>query len=56
LEDVLRKPEIQENYSHTVGYFLRSSGRGNKWTPEYLETRRITGSTEFFNFLKDLDI
>lgn len=28
LEDVMRKPEIQNNYPPTVGYFLHSSGRG----------------------------
>jgi len=56
LEDVLSKPEIEENYPHTVGYYLASFGKGQKWTPEYVETRTIANLEDFFKFLRDLGI
>ncbi len=56
LEDVMKKPEIQENYPHTVGYFLYSSGRGENWTPKYLKIRKVANIDEFFNFLRELKI
>jgi len=56
LEDVIRKREIQENYPHTVGYYLNSSGRETNWTPQYLETRTVANLEEFFGFLRDLRI
>jgi len=56
MEDVMEKPEIQENYPHTVGYFLHSSGKGKGWAPEYLETRKVANLNEFFDFLRDFHI
>ena len=56
LEDVMKKPEIRENYPHTVGYFLHSSGRGENWTPKYLEIREVADLNEFFNFLSELNV
>jgi len=56
LEEALNKPEIRENYPHTVRYYLDSSGRGQTFAPEYLETRTIIGVKEFFRFLRDLEI
>lgn len=56
LEDVIKKPKIQENYPHTVGYFLHSSGRGENWTPIYLETRKVADLNEFFGFLSKLNV
>lgn len=56
LEDVIRKHEIQENYPHTVGYYLDSSGKGQNWTPQYLETRTVASLEQFLQFLRDLKI
>jgi len=56
LEDVVNRREIQENYPHTVGYYLYSSGKGQNWTPRYLETRTIANLKEFFGFLCNLEI
>lgn len=56
LEDVLNKPVIKNNYPHTVGYYLHSTGKGRNWTPIYIETRKIYNINDFFNFLKDLNI
>lgn len=56
LEDVLEEPEIKEKYPHTIGYYLYSSGRGKNWTPNYLETLKISDVDEFFQFLKKLNI
>lgn len=56
LKDVIRKREIQENYPHTVGYYLDSFGKGQDWTPKYLEIRTIANLDEFFRFLHDLKI
>lgn len=56
LEDVVGKREFQENYPHTVAYYLDSSGKGQNWTPQYLETRSIANLEEFFSFLRDLNI
>jgi len=56
LEDAVSKPEIQENYPHMVGYYLESSGKGQDWTPQYLEIRTVANIEEFFEFLDDLGI
>ena len=56
LEDVIGKREIQESYPHTVGYYFDSFGKGQNWTPQYLETRTIANLEEFFTFLRDLRI
>lgn len=56
LENVVSKREIQENYPHTVGYYFDSSGKGQSWTPKYLETRTIANLEEFLRFLHDLKI
>ena len=56
LEDVVSRREIKENFPHTVGRYLDSSGKGQNWTPEYLETRTVANLEEFFAFLRDLNI
>jgi len=56
LEDVLEKSEIKNNYPHTVGYYLYSSGKSRNWTPTYLEILKISNVDEFFHFLKKLNI
>ena len=56
LEEVVSMPKIRENYPHTVGYYLDSSGKGQNWVPEYLEIRTIVNLEEFFSFLRDLKV
>jgi len=56
LGEVLSKPEISENYPHTVAYYLDSTGKGKNFTPKYLEERTIRSKEFFFRFLKDLGI
>ena len=56
LEEVVSMPEIRENYPHTVGYYLDSSGKGQNWVPEYLGTKIIANLEEFFSFLRDLKV
>ena len=56
LEDVMMISEIQNNYPHKVGYFFNSTGRGENYTPQYLETRSVTCLEDFLQFLKDLNI
>jgi hypothetical protein len=56
LKDVMSTPEIRDNYPHTVAYFLHSVGKGENWTPQYLEIRTITNLEEFLRFLRDLKI
>lgn len=56
LEEVMRQREIQENFPHTIRYYLDSSGKGQSWAPKYLETRTIANLEEFFRFLDDLRI
>jgi len=56
LEDVMKKPEIEKNYPHTVGYFMNSSGRGENWVPEYLKIRKVNDLNEFFSLLSELNV
>ena len=56
LEDVMSKPEIQDNYPHTVGYFLHATGKGAEYAPRYLEVRKIESLEGFFKFLRDLNL
>ena len=56
LNELLEKPEFEESYPHTVGYFKESSGEGAQFKAEYLEIRRISSVEEFWLFLNSLDI
>jgi hypothetical protein len=56
LGDLMALPKIRENYPHTVGYFTNSSGKGDGWTPKYLETREVRSKEEFYAFLRELGI
>ncbi|MCJ7560741.1 hypothetical protein MUO79_09050 [Candidatus Bathyarchaeota archaeon] len=54
--EVLDRPEIENNYPHTVGFYKESSGKGAKFRPYYLELRKIRAVEEFWMFLNALDI
>ena len=56
LKDAMRESEIKDNYPHTVGFFLASSGRGPSWDPDYLRTKKIKRRKGFFDFLKELGL
>jgi hypothetical protein len=55
LGELLDKPEICENFPHTVGYFKVGSGEA-VFKPEYLEIRIIRSVEDFWAFLNSLDI
>ncbi|MCK5628010.1 hypothetical protein KAI12_00955 [Candidatus Bathyarchaeota archaeon] len=56
LKEVLDKPEIRNNYPHTIGCYLNSTGRGKDWTPEYLITRKVLDRKELIRFATKLGI
>ena len=56
LNELLEKPEFEESYPHTIGYFKESAGEGAEFKAEYLEIRRISSVEEFWLFLNALDI
>lgn len=56
LGEVLDKPEIEQGYPHTVGYYKVSSGRGVTFKPQYLELRRIHVIEDLWFFLNAVDI
>jgi hypothetical protein len=55
LGELLDKPEISENYPHTVGYF-KSNSENNTGNSEYLEIRIVRMMEEFWAFLNSVDI
>jgi hypothetical protein len=56
LGDFLDRPEIDQKYPHTVGYFKVSSGEKEDFKPEYLELREIKTLEDFWLFLNSVDI
>lgn len=54
LLEVINKPEISDNYPHSIGVYLDSSGRGKTWTPEYLLTKKLSNNKEFLALLNSL--
>ncbi len=55
LSDVLEKPEFEDSFPHTVGFFKESQDE-IKIASNYLEIRIIRSIEEFWKFLNDLDI
>jgi len=56
LGEFLDKPEVDNNYPHTVGYYKESTGEGSSFQPEYLELRKICTVEEFWLFLNASDV
>ena len=56
LKGAMEKSEIREGYPHTVGFFLKSSGKGAIWKPDYLRTKTIKKLRDFYDFLKELGL
>jgi hypothetical protein len=56
LGDVLDRPEIDQHYPHTVGYYRSAAGDGADFKPEYLELRGIGTVEEFWMFLNSLNL
>jgi len=54
LQEVMNKPEINTTYPHSIGVYLDSSGRGKKWIPEYLLTKKISNNQAFKKLLNSL--
>jgi hypothetical protein len=55
LEDVLVLPIIQNGYPHTVGFFQVSTGKGNNWLPNYIETRLIQNEEELLMWFLEIE-
>jgi hypothetical protein len=56
LKEALEKSEINKKYPHTVGFFLKSKGKGKSWKPDYLRTKKIRSQRKFYGFLKELGL
>ncbi|MEM4733028.1 MAG: hypothetical protein QXD70_00685 [Candidatus Bathyarchaeia archaeon] len=56
LRQILEKPEFENNYPHTVGFYKGNTGEGAEFKPDYLEIRKINSVEEFWLFLNSLDI
>jgi hypothetical protein len=56
LENALLKTNISKKYSHTVGFYLASKGRGKNWKPDYLRTKKIRSKNGFYAFLRELGL
>ncbi len=56
LGEVLDRPEIDQGYPHTVGYYKNSSGQDSDFKPEYLELRGISCVEDLWFFLNSLNL
>jgi hypothetical protein len=56
LGDVLERPEFEEHYPHTVGFFKASSESGTCDDLRYMEIRTIHNVDEFWLFLNALNL
>ncbi len=54
LKEILEMPEVDGNYSHTVGYFKNDDAVNFK--PEYLEIREIKAIEDFWAFLNAVNL
>ena len=54
LENTLSRAAIAKRYSHSVGFYLVSKGRGKTWEPDYLRTKK--SKRGFYAFLKELGL
>jgi hypothetical protein len=55
LVDILEKPEFENNYPHTVGFF-KEQKETTKDEMTYMEIRIIRSMDEFWKYLNDLDL
>jgi len=53
---VLKKAAIKNKYPHTIGFFLKSSGREKTWKSDYLRTKKVRSKRWFHSFLKELSL
>jgi len=56
LGELLDKPEFENYFPHTVGFFKNSSGEGAEFKPDYMEIRVIRTMEDFWLFLNALNI
>lgn len=54
LKKVINMPEIRDNYPHSIGVYLDSTGRGKNWNPEYLITKNLSNNQEFLSLIENL--
>jgi hypothetical protein len=48
--------EIKNNYPHTIGYYIESSGKGKNFSANYLNIQKVNNETELLNLLKILKL
>jgi hypothetical protein len=56
LGEILSKPEFEDHFPHTVGFFRNSSGEGIEFKPEYMEIRFVGSIEDFWLFLNALNL
>jgi hypothetical protein len=56
LKETLDKAAIKNKYPHTVGFFLKSTGKSSSWKPDYLRTKKVRSKRGFHSFLKELSL
>ena len=56
LGELLDKPEFEDHFPHTVGFFKNYLGEGAEFKPNYMEIRVIQTVEDFWLFLNALNI
>ena len=56
LGKLMDKPEFEDHFPHTVGFFKNYSGEGAEFKPEYMEIRIVSNVEEFWLFLNALNL
>jgi len=56
LGEILSKPEFEDHFPHTVGFFKSFSGDGAEFKPDYMEIRFIGSIDDFWLFLNALNL
>jgi hypothetical protein len=55
LVDILEKPEFENSFPHTVGFFKENNINSSSGI-DYMEIRIVRSIEEFWKFLNDLDL
>jgi arginyl-tRNA--protein-N-Asp/Glu arginylyltransferase len=48
--------KIKNNYPHTIGYYIESSGKSKNFKANYLNIQKINNETELLTLLKFLKL
>jgi len=55
LGNVLSLPAIRGRYPHCIGLFQDASGKGQNWTPAYIESRVIQSEEELLEWIAQIE-